>query len=143
VLVTEPRSFRGHLQAESKCNTSPQPLQVPAEPKRSAEGNGHSNDVITEEVDPAPDSLPAQAPQEPVAIRRQGIEELERGADREHASNEIDDLLVVREELGDVVAERREEDDVEQPDDAGSAEGLDYISSGGGQGGRVYVPPWR
>lgn len=61
MLVKELRSFRVHLQAESKCYASPQPLQVPAEPKRSAEGHRHGDNVITEQVDPAPDSLSAQA----------------------------------------------------------------------------------
>ena len=75
--------------------------------------------------------LPAQTTQDTIAERSERVEELERCAEREYGGCQADDFLVRGEEVGDVVFESAEEDDVEDADDQGAEEG----DSGGCFGG--------
>lgn len=122
-----------HLQPQRNRHPRPQPMQAPSRPERRPHADRHRDRIVTEQLHPPAHFLPSQAPQDPVAIRSQGIEELERRADGEHGGNEVDDGLVVREEAGDVVPQAGEEDEVEEPDAHGGYEG-DFCGCLGGVG---------
>ena len=88
----------------------------------------HGNDIITEQLDPTADLLPSQATQDAVAICGQGIKELKGGADGEDVGDDGDDGFVRGEEVGDVVLETGEDEDVEAADDGRT----DEANLGGG-----------
>ena len=69
--------------------------------------------IVREEVDITTDLLLAQATKQTIADRRQRIEELESGAERQHASSKADDIWVAGVQARDVVAENAEQQHVQ------------------------------
>lgn len=104
--------------------------------ERGADTNGNGHSIIAKELDPAADDLAAQAAQDAITVGSQGVEELEGSAQRQGTGDEGDDVRVGGEEVGDVVAEGQEDDDVEEADGDGD-DGGDFGggSGGGGEGG--------
>lgn len=116
------------LQSQSQSNTTPKTIQLPPQPKGRPEGNGHSNDIIAKQVHPASDLLSSETSEQTIAVCGEGIEELERRAEGQNRGNEINDTLIIGEELGYVVAEGGEEDDVEDANDCGGEHCLFLVS---------------
>lgn len=101
-------------QPQRRRNTSPQAIQLPPESKRRAHTNRHRHHIVAKQLHVPAYFLPAQAPQDAIAARGEGVEELERGAEGQGFGDEIDDVGVAGEELGDVGSEAGEEDHVEE-----------------------------
>ena len=117
---------------QTKCNsnTRPKPIQPPIEPKRSPKTDRHRNSIIAEQLHPTTDSLSSQSTEKTIAVRCNGVEELECSAEGQHVGDEVVDLFIGAEEAGEIEAERGEEEDVEDSDDCGEGEG--YFCAGSG-----------
>lgn len=92
-------------QAQRDRDARPEPVQLPPEPKRRAHANRHRDDVVTKQLHVPAHLLASQAAQDPVAAGGESVEELERGAQGQDLGDEVDDVRVAGEELGDVVPE--------------------------------------
>ena len=101
--------------------------------ERRADTDGDRDAIIAKELDPPADDLTAQAAQDTVTVCGESVEELEGSAQRQDTGDKGDDIRVGGEELGDIVAEGGEEDDVEEADGDGD-NGGDFGGRFGGRG---------
>lgn len=139
-LPIDPRQenpLNGRDQAQRDRDARPEPVQLPPEPERRAHANRHRDDVVAKQLHVPAHLLAAQAAQDPVAAGGEGVEELERGAQWQDLGDEVDDVRVAGEELGDVVPEAGYQDYVEDADGRGGEAGDPGAGFGSGGEGRA------